>query len=320
MATPIAQVDVRIGDTMLERVYVRAGEHLAVAGIGAFPLVMDATGFVVRTRDGEARLAPGEVMTSRLGLATVEVRLAELVRVPVPRPSVDPRPAIYIAVSLAAQVSIWAAAMRVPLPAPPPRRTLARIVHHSREPPPPPPKPAPKPEPPPTPAPTSKPARRTAKPESSMAHVTAAIADVARATKIDWAAAFSGVGSAYSPDEAPGFGQRPAFQGLGTIPSAPYAAIMSGDPLVYCMSTCRATGPIGLRQLSTDLEDAWSALTKCDYMHGPAILSFTIETDGHASVTQIEGDGGDCAAKIIAANPVPAMASPTEVLLSLGYK
>jgi len=312
--TRVAQVDVRIGETTLERYCVRAGEQLAVAGV---IVTGDGNGFVVRRAiDDEAHLAPDEVITSRFELATVEVWLEVLPPMSLPRPPVDPWPAIYTMLSLVVHVCIWAVAMRVPLPAPRPHRVLARLVHHPHAPP-----PVPHAAPPPAPAPTKKspePHVRTAK--EATARVTAALADVAKATKIDWDAAFSGVGEVHAPDEAPSFGHELATGGFRTIPSAPIAAIMSGNPLLYCVSDCRSNGPIDLKKLSEDLDSAWGALIKCDYTRGIAILTFTIDGDGHARVVETEGGGADCAARIIASNHFRAMGSPTDITLSLGYK
>ena len=341
-ATPVAQVDVRIGETTLERFCVRAGEQLwigsqpgadlAVAGIGAFPLLTgNANGFVVRpsiadeAAPSETRLAPGDVVTLRFGLATVELRLAVLPRTPVPRPPVNPRPAIYTVLSLLAHLCIWGAAARVPLPAPPHHRVLARLVHHAHEP-----RPVPQEIPHPVPAQPSKsperPAHRMApRPTEADApppDIAAAFAAVAKAIPdVDWDAEFRGTGDIYRPDEAPGFGQHLASGGFGTVPSGPWAAIASGNPLMYCVTDCRTSGPIDLMKLSGDLEGAWTALTKCDYARGPAILTFTIGADGHVGRVGTEGGtGAGCAAKIIASNQFREMAGPTDVTLSLGYK
>jgi hypothetical protein len=307
MATPVAQVDVRIGETALERYYVRAGEQLQ---IGSHRVIGDVDGIVVRG----ARLALGDVVTLQVGLAIFEVRIASLSRVPVPRPRFDVRPAIYTTLSLAAHLSIWWTASRVPLPAAAPRRVRARLVQHPREPP-----PAPKPTTAAAPsAPREHPARRLTKPVAPIARVAAAVTDAV--PKIDWDAAFTGVGEIQHPDDAGGFGHELA-PGVQTVPSGPWASVSSADPLVMCVTDCRATGPIDLLKLSDDLDNAWSALTKCDYTRSPVILNFTIDRDGHAGrIDREAGAGADCAAKIIASNQFRKMSDPTDVTLSLGYK
>ncbi len=133
----VAHVVIRLGETTIEDACVRGGEqfwigshagaHLAVAGIGAFPLVTGEGGdFTVRTPIGttlavdgraidatELRLAPHTVVTLALGLAAIEIELSPLPHMPVPRPPPDARPAAYTAISLLAHLALWGAAIEL---------------------------------------------------------------------------------------------------------------------------------------------------------------------------------------------------------------
>ena len=133
----VAEITIRVGETMLDRACVAAGEQfcigelpgvqLAVAGIGAFPLVTGTPdGFVLRVpigtalvldgrvcNDTELRLAPERVARIRFGLADVELRLVALTRIAIPRPPPEARPVAYTVLSLLAHLSVWAAAIEL---------------------------------------------------------------------------------------------------------------------------------------------------------------------------------------------------------------
>jgi len=133
----VAQVEIRLGETTLDRAYIAAGERfwigslpgaqLAVAGIGLFPLVTGTSdGFTIRAPVGtalaidgrastaeELRLERDRVITIAFALARVEIQLVTLQPAAVPRPPYDVRPAAYTMVSLLAHLSVWAAAIEL---------------------------------------------------------------------------------------------------------------------------------------------------------------------------------------------------------------
>ncbi|HEY1815054.1 MAG TPA: hypothetical protein VGG74_22055 [Kofleriaceae bacterium] len=145
----VAQVDLRLGETTLDRTWIGAGKQLwigsnpgvqvAVAGIGAFPLVTgDASGFVVRAPvgttlaldgrpipDGELRLVRGCTVELSFGLARVSIELVPAPHVRVPRPQLDARPAIFATLSLLAHLGVWGTAMAAAPEAP---RSAAHLV------------------------------------------------------------------------------------------------------------------------------------------------------------------------------------------------
>jgi hypothetical protein len=137
VAMHVAEIAIRLGDTMLDIARVGAGERftigalprvqLAVAGIGEFPLVESrGAQFVVRAPHGvvivvdgreldatELVLTAGSHVALVLGLAHVDIALVRGEPTVIPRPPFDARPAVYNATSLFAHLALWAAAAAI---------------------------------------------------------------------------------------------------------------------------------------------------------------------------------------------------------------
>jgi hypothetical protein len=273
----VAEIAIRIGETMIDRAWVAAGEQfwigempgtqLAVAGLGAFPLVTGTSdGFVLRVPvgtvlvldgrtcgDRELRLDRDRIAVLAFGLATAEIRLVALPRIAIPRPPPELRPAVYTMVSLLAHLSLWAAAIEL---APDLGFGGGRYGHvvsiggYHRF--------APSViEAAPTPASvepvlaqTERPRARTHAHHVAHAHgaseardgsmsdlgesTAAAVAEVAKSFDgLHLDRALSNVGAIYRPDEAPGFGRTRLFDPTNrpefrTIPSGRFATTSTG--------------------------------------------------------------------------------------------
>jgi hypothetical protein len=378
----VAHVVIRLGETTLDDACVHAGErfwigshagaHLAVAGIGAFPLVTgEGTDFTVRTPIGtvlavdgraidatELRLAHGRAVTLVLGLAAIEIELAPLPRVPVPRPPPDARPAAYTAISLLAHLAVWGAAIEL---APDEAhitgrpRLVAICLRHSSD-----------GEQTTAPARDAKVVDVTTALEVAAPATPRAVAPVATATDhprpqtgerdeplstitaaeeltrpldhVDIAGSLDQVGPLYFPDEAPGFGKARQFDpthraDYQSIASGRFPTIAHGsgagdaydierDVQLCGTSGCRTDGPITEEQMLAAIEPQLAHLSRCDpARHGEVLVEMTIDAGGKVSDIRADGlgDVAHCAATVIAAVEFPTADGITHASLPLGY-
>jgi|HubBroStandDraft_6_1064221.scaffolds.fasta_scaffold105305_2 hypothetical protein len=379
----VAHVVIRIGETTIEDACVRAGERfwigsragaqLAVAGIGAFPLVTgEGTEFTVRAPIGttlavdgraidanELRLTSGSVVTLGFGLAAIEIELAPLPHMPVPRPPPEARPAAYTAISLLAHLALWGAAIElapdeVYITARP--RLVSIGLRHSFD----------------RDARTTAPARdakvvdvttaldvaapstprpveplavadvharpKTSERDEPLATITT-VDDVSTALDhIDIAGAFDHVGPLYLPDEAPGFGKTRQFDpthraDYQSIASGRFPTISRGsgagdaydiarDVELCAQPGCQASGGITVEQMRAAVEPELNRLSQCDpARHGEVLVDLIIGATGKVSEIHANGlgDVATCASNIIAAVEFPAADAVTYASFPLGY-
>ena len=336
----VIEVVARIGESTIDFVHLpqdrsyvvgnTPGVDLAVPGIGRFPLV---DGDLVRipagvpaTAGGQpvaagARRAGAEPVELELGLATIAVRLIERARVPVARPRFEWRVAIYVLVSLAAQLALWAAAVTVRPVHDPVPRSVRRPVHVMH------PQPLPKPEPRPEPKPKAQ-AKAQTKPHGPMrraehaGHAARAVEDtedgfaaVARFAK-NWkdpVIELDGTGTDADSYTENDFGNSKHFDPdtdlrYNSVKAAkawdlPDAGKQLGQTLPppkmeWCDDdSCLARGPIALAAFLNELERHRAEISACyvdhtDHSAGTVRLRFEISPEGkaHASRQQLVGD------------------------------
>lgn len=303
----VAHVVIRLGETTIDEAYVRAGEHF-LFGAGAFPLVTgEGGGFTVRfgARDG-VRLEPSEIVRFALGLATVEIRLAVLPTLSVPRPPFDVRPVAYAALSLLAHLGVWLAAIELARGVHPPRIVAITKRHAFLA--------APKPTTPPPRVDRSAPVARATQPAPAKAHHI--------------------VEPVVTADEAPEFGTTHRFDpderaSFASIPTGSYADALAGKiddtgrEVELCgKHVCRTSGPIALEDVSRALAPEIAHLATCyATRRGWVELEMTIDASGKATDIHATGlgDVADCVTDVIAAVEFPTAASSTFVQLAVRH-